>query len=276
MLFFTFFPFSPQQKNTMRFACAYSSAFRRLLSASARPSTSSRIRRRTFSVSSSSSESSKVNHEGAVKVSHILVDATEPGKALLSEFQTLLDGEAETFEGLATMHSKCPSSSRGGNLGYITRGQTVAEFERVAFSTPINEVAFATTPFGHHLIKVLDAKESGQAVPQMQSIRVDEVKQYVDSESFSEVNLIDCREEHEFAIAKVDGFKLYPLSRAEKWQMTIEMDVDPEKKTIVMCHGGIRSAKVCQMLLSLGFEDVHNVVGGIDAYSSIDKSVPRY
>jgi rhodanese-related sulfurtransferase len=71
-------------------------------------------------------------------------------------------------------------------------------------------------------------------------------------------------------------FKLYPLSRAEKWQMTIEMDVDPEKKTIVMCHGGIRSAKVCQMLLSLGFEDVHNVVGGIDAYSSIDKSVPRY
>ena len=230
----------------------------------------------TFSVSSSSSESSKVNHEGAVKVSHILVDATEPGKALLSEFQTLLDGEAETFEGLATMHSKCPSSSRGGNLGYITRGQTVAEFERVAFSTPINEVAFATTQFGHHLIKVLDAKESGQAVPQMQSIRVDEVKQYVDSESFSEVNLIDCREEHEFAIAKVDGFKLYPLSRAEKWQMTIEMDVDPEKKTIVMCHGGIRSAKVCQMLLSLGFEDVHNVVGGIDAYSSIDKSVPRY
>ena len=211
-----------------------------------------------------------------MKVSHILVDATEPGKALLSEFQTLLDGEAETFEGLATMHSKCPSSSRGGNLGYITRGQTVAEFERVAFSTPINEVAFATTPFGHHLIKVLDAKESGQAVPQMQSIRVDEVKQYVESESFSEVNLIDCREEHEFAIAKVDGFKLYPLSRAEKWQMTIEMDVDPEKKTIVMCHGWIRSAKVCQMLLSLGFEDVHNVVGGIDAYSLIDKSVPRY
>ena len=259
----------------MRLACAYSSAFRRLLSASSRPSTSSRIRRRTFSVLSSSSES-KVNHEGAVKVSHILVDATEPGKALLSEFQTLLDGEAETFEGLATLHSKCPSSARGGNLGYITRGQTVPEFERVAFSTPINGVAFATTQFGHHLIKVLDAKESGAAVPQMQSIRVDEVKQYVDSKSFSEVNLIDCREEHEFAIAKVDGFKLYPLSRAEKWQMTIEMDVDPEKKTIVMCHGGIRSAKVCQMLLSLGFEDVHNVVGGIDAYSSIDKSVPRY
>ena len=38
--------------------------------------------------------------------------------------------------------------------------------------------------------------------------------------------------------------------------MTIEMDVDPEKKTIVMCKAGIRSAKVCQMLLSLG-KDVH-------------------
>ena len=36
-----------------------------------------------------------------MKVAHILVDATEPGKALLSEFQALLDGQAETFEGLA-------------------------------------------------------------------------------------------------------------------------------------------------------------------------------
>ena len=229
----------------------------------------------TFAAAASSS-SSAVNHEGAVKVSHILVDASEPGKAMLSEFQTLLDGEADTFEGLARLHSKCPSGARGGNLGYIQRGQTVPEFERVAFSTPINEIAFCTTQFCHHLIKVLDVKESANAVPQMQSIRVDEVKEYVDAKRFSDVNLIDCREEHEFAIAKVDGFKLYPLSQAEKWQMTIEMDVDPEKKTIVMCHGGIRSAKVCQMLLSLGFEDVHNVVGGIDAYSSIDKSVPRY
>ena len=59
------------------------------------------------------STSEKANHEGAVKVAHILVDATEPGKALLSEFQALLDGQAETFEGLAKLHSKCPSGARG-------------------------------------------------------------------------------------------------------------------------------------------------------------------
>ena len=57
--------------------------------------------------------SEKANHEGAVKVAHILVDATEPGKALLSEFQALLDGQAETFEGVAKLHSKCPSGARG-------------------------------------------------------------------------------------------------------------------------------------------------------------------
>ena len=62
----------------------------------------------------------------------------------------------------------------------------------------------------------------------------------------------------------------------KKWQNTIEMDMDPSRKTVVMCHGGIRSARVCQMLLSMGFEDVHNVVGGIDAYSSVDPSIPRY
>lgn len=48
-----------------------------------------------------------------MKVAHILVDATEPGKALLSEFQALLDGQAETFEGVAKLHSKCPSGARG-------------------------------------------------------------------------------------------------------------------------------------------------------------------
>ena len=58
--------------------------------------------------------------------------------------------------------------------------------------------------------------------------------------------------------------------------MTIEMDVDPEKKTIVMCKAGISSCKSVSNVVEFGFEDVHNVVGGIDAYSSIDKSVPRY
>ena len=120
------------------------------------------------------------------------------------------------------------SKQQAETLGISLEVKPYPSLNRWRFSTPINGLCFCTTQFGHHLIKVLDVKESGATVPQMQSIRVDEVKQYVDAAS-KDVNLIDCREENEFAIAKVDGFLLYPLSQAEKWQMTIEMDVDPEK-----------------------------------------------
>ena len=48
------------------------------------------------------------------------------------------------------------------------------------------------------------------------------------------------------------------------------------RKIIVMCHSGVRSANVCQYLEPLGY-NVYNLIGGIDAWSKlIDPSVPIY
>ena len=57
----------------------------------------------------------------------------------------------------------------------------------------------------------------------------------------------------------------------------LHTDFDKDKKTVCLCHHGVRSMRVAAVLAQEGFEDVHNVVGGIDAYSvAADRSVPRY
>jgi rhodanese-related sulfurtransferase len=85
--------------------------------------------------------------------------------------------------------------------------------------------------------------------------------------------LIDVREPHEFEIARVAGAELLPMSRLPAWIDTL----NPQDELIVMCHHGIRSAHVCQFLISRGFANVSNLTGGIDLWSDeVDESVPHY
>lgn len=89
--------------------------------------------------------------------------------------------------------------------------------------------------------------------------------------------LIDVREPDEFAIAKIEGFSLYPLSQYEQWSSTLTQQLDPHAETYVLCHHGMRSTQMCQWLLNQGFTQVKNISGGIDAYSGfVDRSIPRY
>ena len=91
------------------------------------------------------------------------------------------------------------------------------------------------------------------------------------------LQLIDVREPEEAAIALLSGFQLLPLSRFADWSGDISTRFDPDVETLVICHHGIRSAQMCQWLLNIGFTNVKNVTGGIDAYAIVvDRSVPRY
>lgn len=67
-----------------------------------------------------------------------------------------------SFSELALNHSK--DSTVGinkGDVGYITKGQTHEEFERLAFSLEKGEVSFTKTEYGYYIIKVLDHREPG-------------------------------------------------------------------------------------------------------------------
>ena len=58
------------------------------------------------------------------------------------------------FGAMAETESACPSGKTGGNLGQISPGQTVAEFERALKSMPVGEVAAAPveTRYGFHVV----------------------------------------------------------------------------------------------------------------------------
>ena len=91
------------------------------------------------------------------------------------------------------------------------------------------------------------------------------------------LQLIDVREIQEVRLASIPGFINLPLSEFSQWSEGIFDRLYLEVETIVLCHHGIRSAQMCQWLMTQGFTNVANVTGGIDAYSRlVDPSIPRY
>jgi peptidyl-prolyl cis-trans isomerase SurA len=72
--------------------------------------------------------------------------------------------QGEDFAVLARAHSQDPGSgSQGGDLGWITPGQMVPEFEQVMDELEIQEVSEPVqSRFGWHLIQVLDRREQDE------------------------------------------------------------------------------------------------------------------
>lgn len=80
-------------------------------------------------------------------------------KRRLEELRDRVTQGKQDFGQLARLHSVDPSSTRGGDLGWLYPGDTVPEFERVMASLAPNEVsAPVQTPFGWHLIQVLERR----------------------------------------------------------------------------------------------------------------------
>jgi len=101
-----------------------------------------------------------------VKASHILIkvdtkadkSAKDQANKKIKEIQKKLE-DGEDFVALAKEYSEGPSNVNGGDLGYFERGRMVKPFEDVAFKLKPGEVSdMVETPFGYHLIKVVDKK----------------------------------------------------------------------------------------------------------------------
>ncbi len=99
-----------------------------------------------------------------VSVSHILLmfAGSERSTATRSEEEALTQINAlkerlvggEDFAVLAKEHSDCPSGQDGGDLGSISPGAMVPEFDAVAFTLDVGaDSDVVTTPFGYHLLR---------------------------------------------------------------------------------------------------------------------------
>tara|TARA_R110000850_G_scaffold175640_5_gene301407 strand:+ start:737 stop:1087 length:351 start_codon:yes stop_codon:yes gene_type:complete len=90
------------------------------------------------------------------------------------------------------------------------------------------------------------------------------------------IRLIDCREEEEFALCRIEGAELFPLSRFAELSPGI-LNLDDTRPIIVYCHHGMRSMHATLFLREKGRAQVWSLAGGIDLWSSeVDTAVPRY
>ena len=88
-----------------------------------------------------------------------------------------------------------------------------------------------------------------------------------------EAGLIDVREPEEHAICRIAGSRLLPMREIPGTLDSLPRD----RKLLVLCHHGGRSARVTQFLRTQGFDHVINVRGGIDAWArELDSSLARY
>ncbi len=106
-----------------------------------------------------------------VHVEHILFKTVGKTDAEIAEIRKQAEDvlkkaqHSSNFEDLAMKHSEDTTKDKGGDLGWIVRGQTVPAFEQTAFSLPKGAISdLVRTEYGFHIIKVLD-KETAHTKP---------------------------------------------------------------------------------------------------------------
>ncbi len=106
--------------------------------------------------------------------------------------------------------------------------------------------------------------------PQVQAMSVRELKSALDAGEALE--LLDVRTPEERAIASIPGAVLLTEDEAARLQA-----LPRDTRLVLHCHHGGRSQQAAEQFVSLGFTQVYNVTGGIEAWSlEVDPEVPRY
>lgn len=203
------------------------------------------------------------------------VEAPEPGApsveltpAAAQAFGALL----EQAEGQA-LHLRLDARNRAGLwLGPEEAGEQVVESQGVrlhmdpstaaraqglridAESTPEGP-AFRITPAGVVPVKEMSVQALRRAL-----------------DEGAPLELLDVRTPEERATAHIEGSRLLDEHEASRLE-----GLDRATPLVFHCHHGGRSRKAAEHFAALGFREVYNVSGGIDAWSQeIDASVPRY
>ena len=85
--------------------------------------------------------------------------------------------------------------------------------------------------------------------------------------------LLDVREPWEWQAARIEGSQHIPMREVPARLG----EIDRGQEVVAICHHGARSQQVAMFLEKNGFSKVHNLQGGVDAWSrTVDPAVPLY
>jgi peptidyl-prolyl cis-trans isomerase D len=123
-----------------------------------------------------------------VHVEHILFKTVGKTDAEIAEIRLKAEDvlakakHGANFEGLAKEYSEDTSKDKGGDIGWIQRGQTVAEFEKTAFTLPNGSISdLVKTQYGFHIIKVVE-HENARTQP-LDEVRLNIIEALTNQES---------------------------------------------------------------------------------------------
>jgi len=85
--------------------------------------------------------------------------------------------------------------------------------------------------------------------------------------------LVDVRDPWEFDLCRIAGSENIPMG-----ELLGRLDsLSKEDPIVVICHHGMRSQQVAAYLDSLGYSNIMNLEGGVDAWSRVvDPEMPQY
>ncbi|MBI5006530.1 MAG: peptidylprolyl isomerase [Nitrosomonadales bacterium] len=122
---------------------------------------------------------------------HILIKTSElvpenEAKARLQEIKQRIDKGAD-FAEQAKLHSEDGSASQGGDLGWLSPGETVPEFEGGMDALKVGQVSgLVQSGFGWHLIQVLERRNTDVSVDQKRQRARNAIRSFKSDDAFQD------------------------------------------------------------------------------------------
>ncbi len=122
---------------------------------------------------------------------HILIKTSElvsesEAKARLLEIKQRIDKGAD-FAEQARLHSEDGSAAQGGDLGWLSPGETVPEFEKAMDALKIGQISgLVQSGFGWHLIQVLERRNTDVSTEQKKQQARAAIRSYKSEDAYQD------------------------------------------------------------------------------------------
>ena len=195
------------------------------------------------------------------------VTVTDAGAQLLREAQSRQGGDLHVAIDAAFKHSLSLGPRAGHEIAASSNGITLL-FDRDSASRAAGLVIDAADSGGRKALTV-DNPNAPKSEP-VRQLSVQELRALMDAGE--ELHLFDVRTPEENRKARITGATLVDARVAKEIE-----SLPRDARLVFHCHHGGRSQAAAEHFAALGFTNVCNLAGGIDAWSrEIDPSIPRY